>query len=149
VTGVVATAERRVEAALRSLGVGRLARPARVVRAVEFGAVGATGAVVNAVVFVLAPVAYLLAGALAFASGTAWTFAFNWTVTYNRPRSSLLSAFWRYASVYVVGFVVYGATLALAVEAGGLPGLHANLLAIGTAGLLNFAGSELYALAEE
>ncbi|MFC3478281.1 GtrA family protein [Halobacterium litoreum] len=148
-TGVITTAERRVEAALRSLGVGRLARPARVVRAVEFGAVGATGTLVNAAVFVLAPVAYLFAGVLAFATGTTWTFAFNWTITYNRPRSSLLSAFWRYASVYVAGFLVYGAALAAAVEVGGFPTLHANLLAIVVAGTLNFAGSELYALAED
>ncbi|MFB6072216.1 MAG: GtrA family protein [Halobacterium sp.] len=148
-TGVIDTAERRVERAVRSLGVGRLASPDRVVRAVEFGAVGATGALVNAVVFLLAPFAYLAAGALAFASGTTWTFALNWTVTYDRPRRSVLSAFGRYASVYVAGFVVYAAALAAAVELGHLPALQAHVAAIAVAGTLNFAGSEAYALAAQ
>lgn len=148
-TGAIRTAERRVETALRRLGVGRLARPARVVRAAEFGVVGATGTVLNAVVFVLAPLAYFLAGTLAFVAGATWTFALNWTVTYNRPRSSLLDAFVRYASVYVAGFLVYGAALAAAVEFGGLPALHGNLVAVVVAGSLNFAGSELYALVED
>lgn len=144
--GVVDAAERRVEAALHALGVSRIAAPARAVRAVEFGAVGATGAAVNAVLFVLAPVAYLLAGALAFFGGTAWTFVLNWTVTYNRPSRSLPRAFGRYASVYVVGFVVYSVVLAAGVELLHLPGLSANLAAIGVAGVVNFAGSELFAL---
>jgi putative flippase GtrA len=149
VTGTIDSAERRIESVLRSLGVSRLAAPARVVRAVEFGAVGATGAVVNGIVFVLAPVAYLVAGALAFATGTTWTFALNWTITYDRPRSSFLEAYWRYAGVYVAGFLVYGSALVAAIEVGGLATLPANFLAIVVAGTLNFAGSELFALTED
>ncbi|WP_336034999.1 GtrA family protein [Halobacterium yunchengense] len=144
--GVVDAAERRVEALLRALGVQRVAARRRALRAVEFGAVGASGAVVNAVVFVLAPVAYLLAGALAFAGGTAWTFALNWTVTYDRPSRSLSRALARYASVYAVGFVVYSVVLAGGVELLHWPGLFANVTAIGVAGTVNFAGSELFAL---
>lgn len=144
--GVVDAVERRVEAAVRALGLSRIAAPARAVRAVEFGAVGLTGAVVNAVVFVLAPVAYFLAGVLAFAGGTAWTFVLNWRVTYDRPSHSLSRALGRYTSVYVLGFVVYSAVLATGVELVGLPGLVANFAAIAVAGVVNFAGSELFAL---
>ena len=146
--GVVDTAERHAETALRLLGVGRIAAPSRAVRAVEFGVVGTTGAVVNAVVFVLAPVAYLLAGALAFASGTAWTFFFNWTVTYDRPSHDPRRALARYASVYGLGFVVYSVALAVGVEALHLAALSANVGAIAIAGTVNFAGSELFALGE-
>jgi putative flippase GtrA len=148
VTGTLDSAERRIESVLRSLGIGRLAAPARVVRAVEFGAVGATGAVVNGLVFVLAPVAYLVAGVLAFATGTTWTFALNWTITYDRPRSSLVNAFCRYAGVYVAGFLVYGTALVAAIEVGGLATLPANAVAIVVAGTLNFTGAELFALGE-
>jgi putative flippase GtrA len=144
--GVVDAIERRVEAALCSLGVDRIAAPSRAVRALEFGTVGATGAVVNAVVFVVAPVAYLLAGALAFASGTAWTFLLNWTVTYNRPSHSFTRALGRYTSVYVFGFVVYTIVLTAGIEYLALPGLTANFAAIAVAGLVNFAGSEVFAL---
>ena len=146
--GVVDTAEHRAETALRLLGVGRIAAPSRAVRAVEFGVVGTTGAVVNAVVFVLAPVAYLLAGALAFAGGTAWTFALNWTVTYDRPGHDLHRALARYASVYGLGFVVYTAVLAAGIEILHLPGLSATVVAIAVAGVVNFAGSELFALGD-
>ncbi|MFB6269868.1 MAG: GtrA family protein [Halobacterium sp.] len=146
--GVVDAAERRVEAALAALGVGRVARPARALRAVEFGVVGATGAIVNAAVFVLAPVAYVLAGALAFFGGTAWTFALNWSVTYDRPPRSLPRALGRYASVYVLGFAVYSLVLAGGVELLHLPGLSANLAAVGVAGVVNFAGSEVFAFVE-
>jgi putative flippase GtrA len=146
--GVVETAERRVERALDALGVERFAAPARALRAVEFGAVGATGAVLNALLFVLVPVAYVLAGALAFVGATVWTFALNWTVTYDQPNHSLPRVLGRYASVYVLGFAVYSVVLTGGVEVLHLPGLSANLAAISVAGVVNFAGSEVFAFVD-
>jgi putative flippase GtrA len=146
--GVVAAADRRLEAVIRALGVGRVARPSRAVRAVEFGAVGATGAAVNTAVFLVAPIAYFVAGALAFAAAAAWTFSLNWTVTYDRPSHSLPRAFGRYASVYTLGFLVYSAALLAGVELLSLPGFSANIAAIAVAGTVNFTGSELFALGD-
>jgi putative flippase GtrA len=145
----LAAAEQRLEASLRSLGVGRYTSPSRALRAVEFGAVGVTGTVVNTLVFVLSPVAYFVAGALAFVGATVWTFALNWTVTYDRPRRSLVRAFGRYASVYAVGFFVYAFVLVAAVEVIRAPGILANVGAIAVAGLVNFTGSEVFALRSE
>ena len=145
---VVDSVERRAENVFRLLGLDRIAAPARAVRAVEFGVVGTTGAVVNAVVFVLAPVAYFLAGALAFGAGTAWTFVLNWVVTYDRPSHDFHRAAVRYASVYGLGFVVYSVALAVGVEVLQLAALSANVGAIAVAGVVNFAGSELFALGE-
>lgn len=146
--GVTDAADRRVEAAVRALGLGRVVPQSRAVRVVEFGAVGATGSAVNATVFLLAPVAYLLAGLLAFVGSTTWTFALNWTVTYDRPNRSLPQAFGRYASVSVLGFVVYSAVLVAGIEVLQLPGLSANVAAIAVAGTVNFAGNELFALGD-
>lgn len=148
-SGALAAAEQRLEASLRSLGVGRYTSPSRALRAIEFGAVGVTGTVVNTLVFVLAPVAYFVAGALAFVGATAWTFVLNWTVTYDRPRHSLTRAFGRYASVYAIGFFVYAFVLVVAMEVVSAPGLLANVGAIAVAGLVNFAGSEAFALRSE
>lgn len=147
-SSVVTVADRCLEAAIRALGVDRVAPLSRAVRAVEFGAVGATGAVVNTVVFLVAPVAYFFAGALAFAAAAGWTFGLNWTVTYDRPSHSLPRAFGRYASVYTLGFLVYSAALVAGVELLSLPGFSANLAAIVVAGTVNFTGSELFALGD-
>lgn len=144
--GVVETVERRVEVAVRRLGIDRFTAPARAVRAVEFGAVGATGTAVNAVVFLLAPVAYFLAGVMAFFGAAAWTFVLNWIVTYSRPSHSLAHAFGRYASVYVLGFVIYSAVLAGGVELFHVNAFVSNLAAIVVAGTANFTGTELFAL---
>lgn len=46
----------------------------------------------------------------------------------------------------MLGFVVYSVVLAAGVELLGLPALSANFAAIGVAGVVNFAGSELFAL---
>jgi len=146
--GVVTAADRRLEAVIRGLGVGRVAPPSRAVRAVEFGAVGATGAAVNTFVFLVAPVAYFFAGVLPFAAATAWTFSLNWTVTYDRPSHSLPRAFGRYASVYALGFLVYSAAVVAGVELLSLPGFSANLAAIAVAGAANFTGAELFALGD-
>jgi putative flippase GtrA len=147
-SGVVTAADRRLEAAIRALGVDRVAPPSRAVRAVEFGAVGVTGAALNTTVFVLSPVTYFLAGVLAFAAATTWTFGLNWTVTYDRPSHSIPRAFGRYASVYTLGFLVYSAALVAGVELLALPGFSANLAAIAVAGVVNFTGAELFALGE-
>lgn len=146
--GVVAAVEGRVEGVLDTLGVGRFAPPARPLRAVEFGAVGATGAVLNALVFVLVPVAYVFAGALAFLTATGWTFALNWTLTYDGQGYSLRRVLGRYAGVCLLGFVVYSVVLTGGVELLGLPGLSVNFAAIAVAGIVNFAGSEVFAFVD-
>lgn len=146
--GVVSAVEDRVEDALDALGVGRFAAPARALRAVEFGAVGATGALLNALVFVLVPVAYVLAGLLAFVAAALWTFALNWTLTYDKRGYSVRRSLRRYATVYLLGFAVYSVVLTGGVELFALPGLSANLAAISVAGLVNFAGSEVFAFVD-
>ncbi|GGL70523.1 GtrA family protein [Halocalculus aciditolerans] len=121
----------------------------RLVRLAEFGAVGASGAVVNLVVFlfVASRIAFFLAGFVAFFGGVLWTFALNWVVTFRDVTGELGRRFVQYVGVCCVGYAIYTATLTGAVAVFHLPYWLSGLGAISTAGVWNFLGSERYALA--
>jgi dolichol-phosphate mannosyltransferase len=119
--------------------------PKRAVRGAEFGFVGATGSVLNMVVFMAltsqTDLFFLAAGLIAFVVAVNWNFAGNWLVTYDRPSGDLLKQYTLFHTVSVVGLVAYSATLTVAAFVG-LPLLLANLLAILTGAGVNFFGTE-------
>jgi putative flippase GtrA len=144
---LLARLEQRLAAGLRALDVGRVCAPERAVRAVEFGAVGLTGAVLNLALFLwlAGPTTPLVAGTVAFAGTVGWTFLLNWVVTFERP-GDFLRRFGRYLGVYAAGYVVYIGTLMTGLHLLALPFWLSDLGAIAGGGLLNYVGSERYAL---
>jgi putative flippase GtrA len=146
-TQLLARLEATLAAALRTLGVTRLCPAERAVRVVEFGAVGLTGAVLNVALFLwlAGPTAPLVAGTVAFLATIGWTFLLNWLVTFGRP-GDLLRRFGRYLGVYAVGYVVYIGTLMTGLHLFALPFWLSDLSAVAGGGLLNYVGSEQYAL---
>lgn len=143
-------AERRAERLLRRAGVGRVMHPARAVRLVEFGAVGATGATVKIVTFVatVGLLHYLLAGFVAFVAGNTWSFALHRRVTFAEATGRRIHQYARFGAVTTAGFVFYTVALAVAVEHLRLDYLAAILVAVGTSGVWNFLGSELWAFGD-
>ncbi|MFC7166665.1 GtrA family protein [Halospeciosus flavus] len=133
--------------AVRGTRVSRVCRPERAVQATEFGLVGLSGAAVNFGVFfaMVHSVPYFEAGTLAFFVAILWTFALNWTVTFERP-GGLVERFAKYLGVCVVGWGIYTATLTAAVQLLALPYWLSSLGAITGGGLWNYVGSEQFAL---
>ncbi len=140
--------EHAVETVVHAVGVTRVVATDRAVRAAEFGLVGLSGAIVNAVVF-LALVSgeeYLIPGMIAFWLAIAWTFGLNWIVTFDETHGHFYSRFARYLGVCSVGYVVYTTVLSAAVEFVHVAYPIAGLAAIGIAGAWNFVGAELFAM---
>lgn len=133
------------EVAVVGRGLERAIDPKRVVRAAEFGAVGASGTGVNMVVFaaltVLGSAHFLFAGIVAFLAAVNWNFAGNWLLTYERPEGDVRSQYVRFNLVSATGFAAYLGTLTVAVV-GGIPALVANAFAILVGAGVNFAGTE-------
>lgn len=144
---LLARLETTLAEALRGLGVTRLCPAERAVRAVEFGAVGLTGAVFNLALFLwlAGPTTPLVAGTVAFAGTVGWTFLLNWVVTFGRPGNPLWR-FGRYLGVYAAGYVVYIGVLMTGLHLLALPFWLSDLGAVAGGGLLNYVGSEQYAL---
>jgi dolichol-phosphate mannosyltransferase len=142
-------AEHVVELAGHSYGLDRVVSSRRFVRAVEFGAVGALGAVVNFVIFTAlhlgVGVHYLAAGVAAFIAALNFNFVGNWLVTFDRPSDGLWGKYYRFNAVSLAGFVLYTAVLTTTIRYLLLPALVANGLAIGGSALFNFLGIDSYA----
>lgn len=121
--------------------------PDRLVRFVEFGAVGASGSVLNFAVFlsVIGATHYVVAGAAAFAVAVTWNFGANWWITYGRPEGRVLRQYLRFVEVSLVGFVFYLGGLVLGIDVLGLPPVLANALGVGIGAIWNFAGAEAWA----
>lgn len=140
--------EHTVETIVHAVGVTRVIATDRAVRAAEFGLVGLSGAIVNAVVF-LALVSgeeYLIPAMIAFWLAIAWTFGLNWIVTFDETHGHFFSRFARYLGVSSVGYVVYTTVLSAAVEFVHVAYPIAVLAAIAIAGAWNFLGAELFAM---
>lgn len=140
-----------------SLSIGEYAtaigeNPKRMVRLVEFLAVGALGVIVNTIVFYLSVTAglhYLIGGGLAFLAAVQWNFAGNWLVTFDRPRDALLRRYTAFHAVCVVGLIVYELALTVLLFVPALPLLVANVGAIGVSSLWNFVGADSAAFADD
>jgi len=132
------------ELAVASRNLDEVVDPMRAVRGAEFAFVGATGSVVNMLVFAMVVSTnahFLLAGLVAFLAAVNWNFAGNWLVTYDRPSGDLLRQYATFHGVSVVGFVAYTGTLTVG-AIGGFPLLIANLFAIIAGSGINFFGTE-------
>ncbi|WP_435098591.1 GtrA family protein [Halarchaeum sp. P4] len=144
----IARFESVLEAGFRRAGVTRVCRAERAVRATEFGAIGLTGALLNAVAF-LALVGRLStaqAAFVAFFGAAVWTFGLNSRYTFETT-DQLRRRFARYLGVCSLGYVVYTAVLTMSLQWLTLPYWLASLSAVTGGGLLNYVGSELFALA--
>lgn len=142
------TFEHAVETLVHAFGVTRVVATDRAVRAAEFGLVGLSGAVVNAVVFLVLVSGgdYLIPGMVAFWLAVVWTFVLNWVVTFDETRDQFYTRFARYMGVCSLGYVVYTTVLSAAVELVHLAYPLAVVAAIGIAGTWNFVGAELFAM---
>jgi len=140
--------ERALAAAARRCGVTRVVAAQRAVRLVEFGVVGASGALVNVAVLValLDDVPASVAAFVAFFGAATWTFALNSRVTFETT-DALSRRFARYLGVCSAGYVVYTALLLVCLRWLALPYWAAALPAVTGGGLLNYVGSERFALA--
>ncbi|CAN5526149.1 hypothetical protein BH20ACT17_BH20ACT17_18610 [soil metagenome] len=131
---------RRAHAALR--------RPANWFELVRFGAVGASGYVVNLVVFALAHnlagVHYQSAAVLAFGVALTNNFIWNrhWTFKAHDGHAGFQAA--RFFVISVVAFAFSLVALTLLVESLHVAKLPAQAIAIATATPLNFVGNKLW-----
>lgn len=140
--------ENAIETIVHAVGVTRVMATDRAVRAAEFGLVGLSGAIVNAVVFLRLVTGnqYLIPGLIAFWLAIGWTFGLNWIVTFDETRGQLYSRFARYMGVCSIGYLIYTTVLSAAVELVHLAYPLAVVAAIGVAGTWNFVGAELFAM---
>ena len=142
----------RVEASLTALahrlGVTRLCRVERAVRAAEFGAVGLSGAFVNVALLLalLGHVPSFEAAFVAFFTAAVWTFALNSHYTFDETDRTP-GRFARYLCVCALGYVAYALVLTASVAWLALPHWLAAFPAVAVGGLLNYVGSERFALA--
>jgi dolichol-phosphate mannosyltransferase len=129
-------------------GLDRFVDPERATRALEFGAVGAIGVLVNTLVFMSGRgvgLHYLTAATAAFIAAVHWNFVGNWLVTFDQPEEGLFGQYLRFNLVSVSGYLIYTALLVVAIQGLGTPDLIANLAAIGGSSLWNFLGAERFA----
>lgn len=141
----LASAERRVERALASTPLASVVDPRRLIRFVEYIAVGASGAVldVGLTASTLSLTHYLVANAIGFLVANTWNFGLNHRFTFDSPEGSLLRQYPAYLAWHVATFVVRATTIAVLVETAGTPVLVASTIGIGTAAVANFGGSEV------
>ncbi|MBS1869833.1 MAG: GtrA family protein [Actinobacteria bacterium] len=122
--------------------------PANWLQLVRFGAVGASGYVVNLAVFTatvhLLGIDYKVAAVLAFLISVANNFWWNrhWTFEARDGHAGFQAA--RFLTVSVVAFLFSYAVLVALVEAAGLPKVLAQAIAIVTATPLSFVGQKLW-----
>ena len=121
------------------------------VQLVKFCGVGASGYVVNLVVFTVAVellgLHHLVAATLAFVVAVTNNFAWNrhWTFAAGRGRASVQSA--RFFTVSIGAFVFAAAVLELLVSGFGLPEVPSQALSIVAATPLNFVGNKMWTFA--
>lgn len=141
-------AEHALGLSLYSYGYGLSTTPMRLVRAIEFAAVGGTGTFVNMAIFWLLGQAlglhYLVAGAGAFFVAVNWNFVGNWAVTFNRPQRALMEKLLKFYTVSIVGYIVYSGILELLIGQLGVPLMVANIGAIAGSSLINFVATDSY-----
>ena len=144
--------EHAAECRLKHHGLDRYVDPRKAIRFMEFGAVGASGTLLNMIIFASTQsigLHYLLSGTLAFAGAVQWNFFWNWLVTFNKPSEKIREKYLKFNSVSVGGFLIYQTILFLMIGMLGQPELLSNLLAILGGFLWNFTGSEKVAFQPE
>jgi FkbM family methyltransferase len=139
----LASAERRVEAALARTPLASLVEPRRAVRFVEYLAVGASGAVldVGLTASTIGHVHYVLANAIGFLVANTWNFGLNRRFTFG-AEGSIARQYPAYLAWHVATFAVRAAVLTGLIELAGAPVLVASVVGIGAATIANFTGSE-------
>lgn len=127
-------------------GFGERTTPMRMVRAAEFAAVGATGTVVNMIVFwalsSFLGLHYLIAGAGAFFAAVNSNFLGNWAITFNRPRTGVMEKLLKFHTISLVGYFGYSVVLTVLIGLLAFPEMVANVGAIISASVINFVGTD-------
>lgn len=137
--------ESRLEALVGRTPLGRLVEPPRLVRFLEYLAVGASGAVFDVAITAatLGTVHYLLANAAGFFVANTWNFVLNHRITFDSPDGSIVRQYPAYLAWHAATFAIRAAVLTVLVEGAGAPVLVASVVGIGAAAIANFAGSEV------
>lgn len=137
--------ESRLETAVGRTPLARLVEPRRLIRFLEFLAVGASGAVLDLTVTIaaLGAVHYLVANVAGFLVANTWNYGLNRRVTFDSPDGSALREYPAYLGWHGATFGVRAIVLAGLVEGGGAGVLAASVVGIGAAAAVNFLGAEL------
>lgn len=144
--------EHAAECRLKHHGIDKYIDPRKAIRFAEFGAVGASGVLINNLIFLpvsASGIHYSIAGFFAFATAVQWNFFWNWLVTFNKPEENIKEKYLKFNSVSAGGFLIYQAMLFLLIGVLNQPDLPANMAAILASFLWNFTGSEKVAFRPE
>lgn len=144
--------EHAAECRLKHHRVDKYIDPRKIIRFMEFGAVGASGTLLNMLIFATTQsngLHYLLSGTLAFGGAVQWNFFWNWLITFNKPSENIREKYLKFNSVSIGGFLIYQSILFLMIGVLSQPELPSNLLAIIGGFLWNFTGSEKVAFRPE
>ncbi|QGA80112.1 glycosyltransferase [Candidatus Nanohalobium constans] len=117
----------------------------RLVNAAEFMGVGATGVLVNSVIFLAAiqnNFHYSIAGGLAFLGALQWNFFWNREITFSKSTKSFKHQYTYFFLVNLGGFAIYEILLFVLIGLLNVWEPAANIAAIFGGFLLNFFGSE-------
>lgn len=117
----------------------------RIVKAMEFMAVGGTGVLVNSVIFLAVihySIHYPIAGALAFLGALHWNFFWNREITFDKSVRSFRHQYIYFFLVNLGGFAIYEAFLFALIGGLNIWKPLANIMAIFGGFLWNFFGSE-------
>lgn len=141
----VARAEAVLEDVVARTPIGRYVEARRVVRFVEFAAVGATGAVVDVAITVysIGLMHYLLANALGFLVANTWNFSLNRRYTFDRADGPIRQQYAAYLGIHVATFAIRAGVIVALVELAGAPEVPSSLVGVGAAAIANFLGAEL------
>lgn len=144
--------EHAAECRLKHHGFDRYMDPRKTIRFAEFGAVGASGVLINNLIFLpltSIKVHYAIAGFFAFAGAVQWNFFWNWLITFNKPEENIREKYIKFNTVSLGGLLIYQAALFVMIGILEQPELISNMTAILTSFLWNFAGSENVAFQPE
>jgi dolichol-phosphate mannosyltransferase len=117
----------------------------RIVRILEFMAVGGTGVFINYLIFLPAiyyNLHYMLAGFLAFVGALQWNFFWNRNITFDKSERSLWHQYKYFTLVNLGGLVVYQALLYLFIGQLQMWEPLANIVSIFGGFMVNYFGSE-------
>ena len=133
----------------RARVVAGLRKPANWVQLIQFGSVGASGFVVNMVVYgtlLVLDVPYLLAATVAFCVAVANNFLWNrrWTFRHRRDASHAAFQAARFFTVATTAFLISFVLLRLLVETYGVAKLPAQVVAVGLVLPLSFLCNKLW-----
>lgn len=115
---------------------------------VRFGLVGASGYVVNLIVFALANqgfgVHHIPAAVIAFCVAVTNNFVLNRNWTFRATHGRAGSQAWRFLTVSLIGLGINLAVLALLVDLAGIPEVPGQAIAVAVAMPFNFLGNRLW-----